>query len=175
MVNVEAKVIRTQKKFNFNAKEFITQALGIIKRDIEQGIVDRRQIDGSAMPTLEPITIKMKTESQGMGRIRKKTQSEQRGVSNLKQRRSGIAVDPSHPLIDTGNLLKNQVIEVGETEGTMRIGTTRAEIGKKLQIDGVGKKGKRFIFFGISKTAQDQIHTLLAKRWKESFEITRAK
>jgi len=190
MVNVEAKVIRTQKKFNFDSKKFITEAMGIIRSDIQDGIDKQRGIDGAALKSIssdwketksKPHIIKYPKElairaSKTLNTVQVK--SIKKGASSFKgakgekalnrQQARYISQRPDDSLLDGGNLWRNQSITVSENEGEMRIGKQRAEIGAILQARG-------FNFFGISKIAEEQIHTLLAKRWKQSFEITRAK
>lgn len=170
-VGVEVIRKRSFQKFNFDSARFVKEACAIIKNDIQEGIVDKVQIDGSPMPALAPITIKMK--SGGFGISRGKIGKELKGVRDIKQRRAGVAVDPSHPLIFTGNLYKNQVVKTNGNIGTIEVGSTRKEIAQELQLHGVGKSRKTFYFFGISERAVEKIRALLRIRWGESFEVKR--
>lgn len=176
-IGVEVIHKKAFKNFNFDAKKFIDDSLKIINADITQGIVDRVQIDGSAMPSLTLTTIKMKEQNQGLGRVRAKTQSEKADYTKFDkvQRRSGVAVDPEHPLIDTGYLVdpRSRDIKIKDNVGEITIKAKRKEIAMDLQINGVGKRRKKFYFFGISKRAVEKIRTLLRLRWGESFEIKR--
>ena len=145
-------------------KPLLNDLCGIIIQDIQEGIVDRRQIDGSPMPALEPGTI---MEKANRGHVRAKIARETAGTARARNtgvRRGGVIAEPDHQLIDTGNLLKNQKKTVGDLEATIEVGSTRKEIAKDLQVYGVGKTAKKFNFFGISKIAETKIGALLQSK-----------
>jgi len=191
MLNVDAKVTRVKKTFNFDSKKFITEALGIIKLDIQDGLNTGTDIKGNQFPKLEASTVNRKRKPHMIDNPRElatpaykslnkiQVGSNKKGASSFgsktgekglnRQQARYISQRPNSPLMDGGNLWRNKTIEVTENEGTMRIGAQRAGVGKTLQIDGVG--GKRWIFFGISDRAIAKIEALLKIRWKQSFEI----
>jgi hypothetical protein len=72
-------------------------------------------------------------------------------------------------LIETGTLLGSFVTKKqGKGSVLITLNASRKDIGKYLQIDGVGKKRKKFNFFGISNYAEDQAMKYMRKRVKDA-------
>ena len=109
----------------------------IAKIGIQEGIMQQRQINGAAYAPLKPATIRRK---QGHIRGGKKA--------------GHTSAYPTMRLIDTGNMLENQVIDVQPNGVELSIGATRDRIGYYQQVT-PGPGNVITLFFGIaSRTAQ---------------------
>ena len=192
---VETKIIRTKKRFDFNADQFVREGIGIIVKDIRYGINSGIDLNNTQFRPLAQSTIERKRkphiidnpgkEAIAASRVLNIVQraSIARGTSSFTGRNNKITVTggkklqrqqaryiskrPTSPLIDGGNLEENQSIAINGDMGTITIGPERNAIGSILQ----NQKG--FRFFGISVRAEESIRELLRLRWGKAFTITR--
>lgn len=119
----------------------------IIIPDMRLGINRSIGIDNQPLPALEPSTIAAKSAAR---KDAKKTGGLK--VAGLAGARGG-----SQQLVDTGRLRDSFQHEVVKTNHVrISLAADRAEIGYYLQAVGVGKKKKKFNFFGISQRAEFQ-------------------
>jgi hypothetical protein len=117
----------------------------IIIPDIERGIDAGKAITGGALPRNEPATIKRKG-----GR--------------------------DTPLIDTGELRRSFYYKTsGKNRVIITIENIRKAIGGYLQNDGVGKKNKHYLFFGISSYAAETAMAYVKKRIEEQLNARRTR
>ncbi len=73
------------------------------------------------------------------------------------------------PLIDTRKLIQSFIFKKKGKHGVLiTIKKERKNIGEYLQIDGVGKKKKRFNFFGISTAMERAAMRYMEKRIKKA-------
>ena len=137
-------------------KTFEDIADKIIRPDIRFGINRGIGIDGAPFPPLEPSTIAAKL---GARKSARKT-------GGLKQ--AGLASSGKQTLVDTGTLRESFEQEtIKRNHVRVRIGGDRAQVGYFLQIAGVGKKKKKFNFFGISQRAEFQAISKMKQSLKE--------
>jgi hypothetical protein len=74
----------------------------------------------------------------------------------------------SRPLIDTGELVSSIYHKKqGKYKMVITIRSGRLAIGGYLQNDGVGKKRKKYLFFGISKDANKRAINFMKDKIKE--------
>ena len=120
----------------------------IIIPDIQLGINRSMGIDGKPFPALEPATVAGKTGA------RKKA----RKGGGLKSAGVSGARGGSQQLVDTGELKDRSMesVQIARNHIRILIGPGRNKIAYYLQITGVGKKRKKFNFFGISQRAEFQ-------------------
>lgn len=134
-----------------NDLKFIADRLFI--PSLQMYINQQTAITGGAYPPLEPETIKRKS-----GQINKRifTKSGKlRATASSKISKVGLTGFSSKTLIDTGKLISSFLSKkVGKSSVVIYLASDRADIGKYLQVDGVGKQNKRFNFFGISKNME---------------------
>lgn len=123
---------RVKSRLNFpklsTQKDLQSIAKNIVIPDIIKGIEKSVSIKGGRLPSITEAT------------------------KNKKGRKGG-----DRPLIDTGELKKSFFYKNrGKNVVVISIKSGRKAIAGYLQIDGVGKIKKKFLFFGISKdSAQD--------------------
>lgn len=120
----------------------------VIIPDMRLGINRGIGIDNRPFPKLEASTIARKAG------IRKKV----RKIAPLKDVGLAGARGGTQTLVDTGEL-RDQAMEqttVKRNHVKIFLDTGRDQIGRFLQIQGVGKKKKKFHFFGISQRAEFQ-------------------
>lgn len=133
-------------KYNINfpkivlADDLLRVANDIIITDITRGILAQRSITGGSLPRNEDKTLERKRK--------------------LKQ--SGKS------LLATRTLIKSFFAEkVDESKVKIKIREGRDDIAYYLQEVGIGKKKKKYEFFGISKNASDRVLKYMRKRIKE--------
>lgn len=114
----------------------------IIIPDMRFGINRSIGIDNKPFPELEPVTVKQKAKR--------------------KAPRGG-----TQQLVDTGQLRDAFTHSKRKRNHVrIRIKGERSEISKYLQVDGVGKRKKKFNFFGVSQRAELQSISLMGSRLK---------
>lgn len=134
-------------EFNFekDLKEIARSIIGDMVDRIDQsiGVDDRPLRSGEA----ETVKSKFKNARNSKGKLTRKT----------------TGINPFKPLVRTGRLRASfSTKNPGRTQITIFLRGNRpdtslsnAELGKILQIDGVGRKRKTWNFFGISKRAEE--------------------
>ena len=157
---IKAKVTMTVKLPDLDfTRTFEEAARDVIIPDMRLGINRGIGVDGQQFPPLEPSTIARKTGA------RKKAR---RGGGTLKAAGLAGGRGGSQTLVDQGVLREAFEYErVGVNHVRIFIGALRAEIGKFLQVDGVGRKRKKFNFFGISQRAEFQVIAKMRARLGE--------
>lgn len=144
----------------------------IIIPHLQRGIHNQVQIDNTPFPALEPKTIQRKT-----GAILKSTFTKKgniRPAAIKKVGAGGLTGFSSKTLIETGALVASFIRKSGSKDTvTVTMTSNRKDIGKYLQIDGVGKKKKKFLFFGVSDIMESQAMSYIRKRIKD--EISKRK
>ncbi len=165
-------MIKAEVKTNFNVPSGF-----IFQKDLKE-IADRifipylvryidqqRQINGSQYPELEPETIARKTGSI-IGRTFTKSGSI-RASASKKIEAVGLAGFSNKTLVDTGLLRRSFISKViGKHSVQITLRDERKEIGEYLQITGVGKKGKKFQFFGISTQMENDAIGFIKEKLK---------
>lgn len=122
-------------------KTFEECASKLIIPDMRYGINNNKGIDNQPFPPLEPSTIAAKT---GARKAARKTG----GLT-----KAGLA--GSKTLVDTGALRESFTSKkIARNHIRINISEDREKIGYYLQVDGVGKKNKKFNFFGLSQRAE---------------------
>lgn len=120
----------------------------IICPDMRLGINRGIGVDGAQFPALEPATLARKSGARKA--VRKAGQK--LSLAGLAGGRGG-----TQSLVDKGILRESFEYErVRRNHVRIFVGSLRAEVAKYLQVDGVGKKRKKFLFFGISQRAEFQ-------------------
>lgn len=136
-----------------NVENYLKQMAQIVKLDIQDHIEDSEQITGGAMAGLAQSTIEHKRsphEIDNPGEAAMLAGSLKPKRKNAKAVRLFVSKFPTKPLIDGGNLLKNQTIEkVSDKEYIIKVGSQRKEIAAKMQ--------RSRPFFGISEKALTKI------------------
>ena len=132
---LKAKVISNVKLPKITLiKELEHVAKNIIIPDMIKGILASKSIKGGKLPKNEDATIRRKK-----GR--------------------------NKSLIDTRELLKSFFFKRRDNSSVfISIKEGRKEAGKGLQIDGVGKKKKKYMFFGVSKNANKRAMKFMHNR-----------
>lgn len=131
----------------------------VIIPDIRLGINRGIGVDGQEFPPLEPSTLLQKSGA----RKRALKSGGKLGTAGLAGGRGG-----TQTLVNTGLLRESfEYQRVATNHVRISISDVRSEIGKFLQIDGVGKKKKKFFFFGISQRAEFQAVALMRARLAE--------
>lgn len=117
---------------------------------MQENIHKQTSLTGAPFPPLEPETIAKK-----QGTVLKRTFTKSGSIrpGALKTiAKAGLGSFSSRTLIETGKLLRSFVsIPRGTSQVLITLTPDRKEIGEFLQIEGVGRKKKKFNFFGISK------------------------
>lgn len=173
-------MIKTSIKFNPKVPEInLREELEVIAREIfiprmQQYIHNQVDIKGRRYPDLEPQTIAIKK-----GQIYRKNFTKsgnlRAGVSD-KISKTGLSSFSSKTLIDTGKLLTSFIYKnLGKKSLYITLKINRLQIGKFLQIDGVGNKKKKFLFFGVSRQMEKEAMNYMKARIKEAINATRRK
>jgi hypothetical protein len=142
--------MEVKNNINFNVddlavnldKELYSIANKIVIPLLKELILKQEQVDGSRFPDLEKSTIELKKK-------KGKTKT----------------------LVDSGLLLDSfMAYRKGKGEVVVRIKSGRRDVGQALQVDGVGRKRKKFFFFGITdgmeKDCLDKMNELVKKAVK---------
>ena len=163
-------------------KKFIPALQTYINRQV--------QIDGAAYPALEPKTIALKNglqekriASTARSLMEQKTHIagygkfvSRKGTTDKSEARSiasGI-VGSAKTLIQTGKLLTSFFYKkVGKDTVKITLKDNRLDIGGYLQYDGVGKKKKKFLFFGVSKEMEEEAIKYMAQKITEQLNATK--
>lgn len=127
------------KSFNFDRETFYKESMNIVVDDIILGIKNRRAITGGDLPQLEKETIELKGHDAPL--INKGL-----FTSNYTYQRNNMWQ------MNTGKITIRHINKGGDTY--------RDESGAILQLEGVGKKQKKFYFFGVSKDSEQKIMSL---------------
>lgn len=154
-IRASVRVIKMPEwKLDFT-DELLQIAKTIVIPDMQGGINRSIGIDGEPFPALEPSTIAQKKGA------RKRNSSERRQIKKATDVtvKSGLlgGGGGTKPLIDTGKLRDAFLFKrTGPNRVTISINSDRDEIAGYLQVTGVGKKKKKFNFFGMSERAELQ-------------------
>lgn len=133
----------------FDKKRFYSDGMEIIVDDIVEGIAQRRAITGGDLPQLEPETIARKLHDHQL--VDKGLLSDPYTYQRLNQWRVDKGIVTVKPRTKGGDLPRN-------------------EVAAGLQLLGVGRKRKKFFFFGISKDAVNKIMALAGEIMLEALE-----
>ena len=166
-------MIMVSTKFNMNFPKFSFQedlkevAKTIIIPQLAQGMDEQLSVNGSPYPALEPATMAKKR-----GDILKRTFTKKGNIRSGVHKTIGsvgLMGMSAKTLFETGKLYRSFIYSTkGKLSVVVKINSERNEVGKALQIDGVGKKHKRFNFFGISSRMEESAMNLMAKKVKEA-------
>lgn len=117
---------------------------------LQRYIDQQTAITGGNYPALEPETIARKS-----GQIYKRNFTQKGSIRNTAIKRiesGGLGGFSNKTLIQTGKLIRSFFsINKGKNSVVISIKPDRKDIGKYLQIEGIGNKRKKFYFFGITK------------------------
>lgn len=138
---------------------------------MQENIHQQIALDEKPFPPLEPSTIAKKK-----GTILKNTFTKKGNIRagvEKKIEAGGLSSFSPKTLIDTGKLVGSFTTKkVGKTAVVITLKGDRKDIGRYLQIEGVGKKRKKFNFFGISsrmeQAALDHIKTKIKAIFKNA-------
>jgi len=148
------RVLKAQRK------PFYQAAMGIVVRDIVEGIASSRAIDGGAFPALERSTVMRKLHSKPL--VDKGLLSDEFTYQQLNQAANDSATITIKPLtapVRAARKTKKGRWTTRAAKGATR-DTPRDIVGFVLQVEGL-KNGKHFNFFGISKDAEGEILDLM--------------
>ena len=166
MIQVKTKMTINLPNLDFT-DTFQEIAKNIICPDMRLGINRGIGVDGNAFPPLEPETVARKSGARKGARKKGLTLAK----AGLAGGRGG-----SQTLVDKGVLRESFDYErVGRNHVRIFLGSEREKIGKYLQIDGVGRKKKRFLFFGISQRAEFQAIAKMRAKLGEILEKSNGK
>lgn len=144
--------VRVEPLLNHIAKNIVVK---LLKAGIDKNV----DIHGKAHPDLEDSTVN--------GKARKRTTGG--SASSYAKGKS-----PDHPLVDEGVLYESFITDKSGDVITIGIGEERNDIAKMLQIDGVGRKKKKFKFFGVTdgmeKDSMSYV-TKMIKKWMKEVRI----
>lgn len=158
MIQVKTRMTIALPDLDFT-QTFQDIAKNIICPDMRLGINRGIGVDGNNFPPLEPGTIARKTGARKSARKMGLTLTK----AGLAGGRGG-----SQTLVDKGVLRESFDYErVGRNHVRIFVASERDKIAKYLQIDGVGRKKKRFLFFGISQRAEFQAITKMREKLGE--------
>lgn len=147
------------KRLAAKRKGFYAAAMRAVVRDIVKGIKAQTDITGGRFPALEPETIARKGHAAAL--IDKGPLSTEYTYQQLNQWRK-----------DRAEITIKPITRVVKTKNGSRRDTPRDEVGRYLQIDGIDTKSghKKFLFFGISRDAEDTILDLIDTITQEALE-----
>lgn len=154
-IKASVRVIKMPEwKLDFT-DELLQIAKTVVIPDMQGGINRSIGIDNEPFPALEPSTIAKKKGA------RKRNDAERRQIKKV----TGVTVKSgllgggggTKPLIDTGKLRDSFIFQrTAPNRVTITINSQRDEIAGYLQVIGVGKRKKKFNFFGMSQRAELQ-------------------
>ena len=131
-----------------NITDYLKRMAEIVKVDIQEHLENSQAITGGSLAPLSPKTVARKSKPHKIKYPGEAAMSAGKGKY--------ISKFPSRPLIDGGNLLRNQTIEkVSDTEYVIKVGPQRKTPAKYLNEE---RK-----FFGISDTATGKIRSTVLK------------
>ena len=189
MISMSVKNNISLPKLNFQ-EDLVIIAKTIMIPDMATAINNQVAIDGGAYPALEPKTIAKKSGQLMKARDRltgtlargKKVdiagygkQTVIKGMDKGKARAIATSALGSYKtLIETGELLRSFLFKKrGKDTVIIYLNSKRADIGKYLQIDGVGKKKKHFNFFGINSDMEAKAIQYMKNKIKEGLRSGR--
>lgn len=147
MIQVKAKMTIKLPDLDFT-NVFQDIAKNVICPDMRLGINRGIGVDGAQFPALEPSTLARKAGAR---------KNVRKGGGSLQKAGLAGGRGGTQTLVDKGVLRESFEFErVKKNHVRIFVGPLRSEIGKFLQVDGVGKKKKKFLFFGISQRAEFQ-------------------
>jgi len=165
-VAVENKIKLPKNLFIRDDLIYIAQK--IIIPLLVKGIDAQRTITGGTFPPLEPATIAMKSGAtiEKKKRTMKTMMKRGKDFGTIGRTLQGIS---SKTLIDTGKLRQSFDWWLkGSDSIVISLGMERKQIGEYLQIEGVGKKKKKFHFFGITDGMQVNSFNYLKKQIRKT-------
>lgn len=151
-----------------------------------QANIDRGEaIDGGAYPALDTKTIARKSGkiSKSSGKLIKKAERLEKAAesSGLREARSFLKQSGKYrslassfsvkTLIETGKLIRSFYSEnLGKGSVRITLKADRKDIGKYLQIDGIGKAKKHFNFFGINPKMENKAMAYIKNKIDEAIK-----
>jgi len=148
MMKIETNLKFKAPNLNFqNDLLFIAERIVIpqLQKNIQNGI----QVDATPFPALEPATIRRKAGAVSDRLFTKKGNIRNSAIKTVGA--GGLKAFSVKTLIETGALLSSFFArKSGKSLVIVSISPARKEIGRFLQIEGVGSKNKKFNFFGVS-------------------------
>ena len=165
MIMVSTKFNMTLPKFNFQ-EDLRKVAQNIIIPNLAENMDRQITIQGKPYPALEPETIARK-KGQALKRAFTKS-GKLREVASKTIGKVGLGAFSAKTLFQTGKLYRSfKFRNVGKAAVIVYLNNDRQDVGKALQVDGVGNKKKRFKFFGISKKMTTEAMNYMKKKVKE--------
>lgn len=152
--------------FKIDRKKFYLEAMDIAVDDIIEGITRRKAITGGDLPQLEPETIMRKMHDHQL--VDKGLLSDGYTYQRLNQWRLDTGRITIKPLT-AATVNKSNYRQTRADKGAPR-DRPRDEVAYDLQMIGVGKKKKKFLFFGISKDAEGKILDLAGELIQKALE-----
>lgn len=166
MIQAKARMTIKLPDLDFT-KAFQEVAKDVICPDMRLGINRGIGVDGVQFPALEPATLERK---RGV-RLKATKSGGKLSTAGLAGGRGG-----TQTLVDKGVLRESFEYEtVGKNHVRIFVGALRKEVGDILQLKGVGKKKKKFLFFGISQRAEFQAVAKMRARLGEILEKSNGK
>jgi hypothetical protein len=153
-------------------KELKTIARDIIIPDMQSRIQKQIQVDNLGYPALDKKTLDKK---RGVITKRIFTKSGKlRESASKKIEKVGVAGYSAKTLIETGKLFRSFIYKaIGTSTLIITLMGDRNQIGKYLQVDGIGRAKKKFLFFGISLEAERKAIDLIINKIKEKINARR--
>lgn len=166
-------MIMVSTKFNMNFPKFNFQddlkivANKIIIPQLAENMDNQVGVDNRPYPELEPETIARKN-GQALSRVFTKS-GNIRSTTTKRIGKTGLMGFSSKTLFETGKLFRSFIsMTKGKSSVVVTLRNDRKDVGQALQIDGVGKKKKKFNFFGISTRMEESAMNYMRKRVKEA-------
>lgn len=167
-VSVENKIHLPANLYVYDDLLYIANR--IIVPLLVKGIDDQVTITGGSFPALEPATIERKSQKTLKSRAKAHKTAKKHGA-NLDMLSKVVRGISNKTLIDTGTLRKSFMVKkdfnLVQKAVEITINDDRKEIGGYLQIEGVGKKKKKFHFFGITDGMEKNAFDYMKKQIKK--------
>lgn len=141
------------------ARAWYIAACNLIIDDIVQGILSGKAVTGGALPQLEQSTIKKKGHDKPL--IHRHALSDTSTYSAFYEARNNTGIVRVRPVTKATKTTTTKTGNTRAQRGSPR-DTRRDYVAYYLQVEGVGKKGKKFYFFGISKDAEEKMVNSMA-------------
>lgn len=143
---------------NKHKRAFYETAMQLVVADILAGIAQSKAISGGSLPSLEPSTIAAKGHEKPL--VDKGKLSDEftyRRVNMYRADKAEITIKP----VTAPASRKPKKTKSGRNARGQAQDTPRDQVAFYLQVEGVGRKKKKFPFFGISQDAGAEIISLV--------------